>query len=249
MRNGDRLRKSKEGKGRARRALRRLAIVVGILLLAPPAAIVVYRFVPPPGTPLMLIRAAEGAPIVRRWTPLEEIAPSLPKAAIAAEDNLFCRHRGFDWRAVQLALDEWEEEGRLRGASTITMQTAKNLFLWPGQSWLRKGIEAYITAWLEALWPKQRILEVYLNVAEWGPGIYGAEAAARAHFGRSAAELTNRQAALLAAVLPNPRRWSAARPTAYIARRADVIAARVNQLGPLLSCATPRPGSGGGRAR
>lgn len=222
--------------------LRRVAAIGAVFLLAPLALIMLYRFAAPPATPLMLLRAAEGAPTIKSWRPLEEIAPALPKAAIAAEDNLFCRHRGFDWRAVELALEEWETEGRLRGASTITMQTAKNLFLWPGQSWLRKGLEAYIAAWLELLWPKRRILEVYLNVAEWGPGVYGAEAAAQTHFGRSAAELTGRQAALLAAVLPNPLRWSAAEPTAYIARRAEVIARRAGQLGPLLACATPRPG-------
>jgi monofunctional biosynthetic peptidoglycan transglycosylase len=148
------------------------------LLLAPVALFAVYRFVPPPGTPLMLIRLAQGEGLEKRWKPLDEIAPSLAHSVIAAEDNLFCRHGGFDWKQVQAALDEWEEGGRLRGASTITMQTAKNLLLWPGQSWLRKGVEAYLAAWLELLWPKRRILEVYLNVAEWGPGVSATSATA-----------------------------------------------------------------------
>ena len=208
-----------------------------MLLLAPLVVLALYRFVPPPGTPLMLIRLVQGEGLEKRWTPLEGIAPAVAYSAIAAEDNLFCRHDGFDWKAVRLALDEWEEGGRLRGASTITMQTAKNLFLWPGQSWLRKGVEAYLAASMELLWPKRRILEVYLNVAEWAPGVYGAEAAAQAHFGRSADRVSARQAALLAAVLPNPRRWAAGDPTPYIRERAAIVARRVNQLGPLLDCA------------
>jgi monofunctional biosynthetic peptidoglycan transglycosylase len=222
---------------RRRVIIRRIAAAAVVLLLAPIALLAIYRFAPPPGTPLMLIRLIQGEGLAKRWKPLDEIAPALANSVIAAEDNLFCRHGGFDWKQMQLALDEWEEGGRLRGASTITMQTAKNLFLWPGQSWLRKGLEAYLAVWLELLWPKRRILEVYLNVVELGPGVYGAEAAAQAHFGRSAARLTQRQAALLAAVLPNPRRWSAARPTPYIARRADMVIRRIGQLGPLLDCA------------
>ena len=217
--------------------LRKLAVAAAVLMLAPIALIALYRFVPPPGTPLMLIRLAQGQGLERDWVPLERIAPSLASAVIAAEDNLFCRHSGFDWGAIRLALDDWEEGGRLRGASTITMQTAKNLFLWPWQDWLRKGAEAYLAAWLELLWPKRRILEVYLNVAEWGPGVYGAEAASRAQFGRSAARLTESQSALLAAVLPSPLRWSANRPSRQVRRRADMISVRVEQLGPLLDCA------------
>jgi monofunctional glycosyltransferase len=222
---------------RVRAVLRKLAVAAAVLLLAPLVLIVVYRFAAPAGTPLMLIRLAQGEGLSWSWRPLERIAPALARAAIAGEDNLFCRHSGFDWQAVRLALDEWEERGRLRGASTITMQTAKNLFLWPGQSWLRKGAEAYLAAWLELLWPKRRILEVYLNVAEWGPGVYGAEAASRFHFGRSAERLTDSQAAALAAVLPSPLRWSASRPSGHVRRRADTIALRVEQLGPLLQCA------------
>ena len=213
-----------------------LAAASVVFLLAPIALIALYRFVPPPATPLMLIRLSQGHGLEKSWLPLDRIAPELGRAVIAAEDNLFCRHHGFDWQAVRLALDEWEEGGRLRGASTITMQTAKNLFLWPGQSWLRKGAEAYLAAWIELLWPKRRILEVYLNVAEWGPGVYGAEAAAQAHFGRPAGKLSLRQATLLAAVLPSPLRWSPREPSGRVSARASTTAARIAQLGPLLDC-------------
>jgi len=160
---------------------------------------------------------------------------------IAAEDNLFCEHHGFDVDSIRDALVEWTEGGRARGASTISMQTSKNLFLWPGRSALRKALEAYVTAWLEVLWPKHRIMEVYLNIAEWGPGLYGAEAAARHYFGVPAARLSRPQAARLAAVLPNPRAWSPARPTEYIRERAAVLQRRMGQLGPMLSCVGGKP--------
>ena len=164
--------------------------------------------------------------------PLDRVAASVPRAVIASEDNLFCEHSGFDWRAIGDAAEEYAAGRRMRGASTISMQVAKNLFLWPGRDFVRKGIEAYLTVFVELLWSKRRIMEVYLNIAEWGDGIYGVDAAARAHFGKAPAALTPREAALLAAVLPNPREWSPARPTPYIAGRSDVIARRVAQLGP-----------------
>jgi monofunctional biosynthetic peptidoglycan transglycosylase len=160
----------------------------------------------------------------------------VPRAVIASEDNRFCEHSGFDWQAIGDAAEDYASGKRVRGASTLSMQVAKNLFLWPGRDFARKGVEAYITVFIELLWSKRRIMEVYLNIAEWGDGIYGAEAAARAHFGKAAAALTLREAGLLAAVLPNPLDWSPARPTPYIAGRADVIARRVGQLGPLLAC-------------
>jgi monofunctional biosynthetic peptidoglycan transglycosylase len=199
--------------------------------------VALYAVVPPPATPLMLIRAVEGEGWQRDWVPFERIAPALPRAVIAAEDNLFCEHWGFDLQSLRDVVEEYREGERVRGASTITMQTAKNLFLWPGRSMIRKGIEAYLTPYLELLLTKRRILELYLNVAEWGPGVYGAEAAARTHFGRSAAELTEQQAALLAAVLPNPRRFSAGQPSDYIRKRAATLRQRIDQLGPLLDCA------------
>ena len=181
-------------------------------------------------TPLMLLRLADSAGIDRHAVPLALIAPALEKAVIASEDNRFCAHEGIDWYAVDDAIDEYQSEGRLRGASTITMQTARNLFLWPGGGFARKAIEAGLALAIDALWPKRRVIEVYLNAIEWGGGVYGAEAAARLYFKTSAARLTREQAALLAAVLPNPRRWSPARPTRYIAERASAIERRMEAL-------------------
>jgi monofunctional glycosyltransferase len=200
-----------------------------LLLLGPAAIILAYRFLPVPITPLMLIRAPSEHTIEHSWVADEAISRHLKRAVIAAEDARFCQHRGFDWGAIQDAWDEYQSGERevLRGASTITQQTAKNLLLWPGGGFVRKALEAYPTVLLELLWPKRRILETYLNIIEWGPGIYGAEAAARAHFGHTAAKLSEREAALLAAVLPNPRRWSAAAPTEHIQRRASRIQARM----------------------
>jgi monofunctional biosynthetic peptidoglycan transglycosylase len=224
------------------RWLRRAAITAALLLAAgPPLVLLAYRVVPPPVTPLMVIRHFEGEGLRRDWADLDKISPRLRAAVIAAEDNLFCRHRGFDVDALQDAYEDWESGERVRGASTISMQTSKNLLLWPGRSIIRKGLEAYVTAWLELLWTKRRILEVYLNVAEWGPGLYGAEAAARHHFNTSAARLSRRQAALLAAVLPNPREWSAGRPGPYVQRRATALERRMGQLGPLLTCVGGQP--------
>lgn len=213
-----------------------------VLLLGPPVGLVAFRVLPPPVTPLMLIRLAEGEGLTRTWKPLDEIAPQLRAAVIASEDNLFCTHTGFDLNSLQDAVEDWEAGRGTRGASTISMQTSKNLFLWPGRNLVRKGLEAYVTLWMELLWPKTRIAEVYLNIAEWGPGIYGAEAAAQAYFHKPAAKLTRRDAALMAAVLPNPRVWSPAKPTAYIARRSRIIQRRMTQVGPaLLDCVGGEP--------
>jgi monofunctional biosynthetic peptidoglycan transglycosylase len=210
--------------------------VLAVALLAPPALVLTYRFLPPPITPLMVIRLLEGEGLQKDWMPLERIASALPQAVVAAEDNLFCEHSGFDWRSLRGELDAWLAGERARGASTITMQTAKNLFFWPGRSLLRKALEAWITPQIELLWPKQRIMEVYLNIVELGPGIYGADAAARAYFGKAASDLDAREAALLAAVLPNPLQWSPARPTDFVTRRARTIQTRIRQLGPMLAC-------------
>jgi monofunctional biosynthetic peptidoglycan transglycosylase len=151
---------------------------------------------------------------------------------MAAEDQRFREHFGFDLRQIRRALKSYRERGRLRGASTLTMQVARNVYLWLGFSWLRKALEAYYTVLIEILWPKRRIMEVYLNVAEWGPGIFGAQAAARHYFGVDAASLGASQAAALAAVLPNPRRWSAAQPTSYIRRRRNRILRQMPQFQP-----------------
>ncbi|MDE1149198.1 MAG: monofunctional biosynthetic peptidoglycan transglycosylase [Azospirillaceae bacterium] len=186
-----------------------------------------YAVMDPPGTPLMLIRRMQGVP-TRGWTPvaLDHIAPSLQRAVIGAEDSRFCSHHGVDWDAVDAALDEDEDGHKLRGASTISQQTAKNAFLWPGRTWVRKGVEFGFTELIELVWGKRRILEMYLNIVEWGDGIYGAEAASRAYFGVSASALSSSQAAALAAVLPSPRKWSANHPGAYVARRIGILEQR-----------------------
>jgi monofunctional biosynthetic peptidoglycan transglycosylase len=204
--------------------LLRIAIV---LLVALPVLILIYRFLPAPLTPLMVLRQIEGEGLDKRWVDYDAISPNLRRAVLASEDARFCTHHGFDWTEIDAALNDFQSGDRLRGASTITQQTAKNLFLWPG-GWLRKIVEVYPTVLLELLWPKRRILETYLNIAEWGPGIYGAEAASRDYFGRPARLLTAPEAALMAAVLPNPRRWSPAKPTEYIRSRAATIQARMS---------------------
>jgi monofunctional biosynthetic peptidoglycan transglycosylase len=216
---------------------RRLAWVSMILLLGPLALILAYRVLPVPLTPLMLIRAAQGEAMNRDWVPIESIAPALAESVVASEDNLFCREPfGFDVGALRGEAEAWWDGERPRGASTITMQTAKNLFLWPGRDPLRKAIEAWLTPQVALLWPKRRVMEVYLNIVEFGPGIYGAEAAARAFFNKPASALTRREAARLAAVLPSPLTWSAARPSEHVLGRAAIIERRTGQLGPLLDC-------------
>lgn len=210
------------------RRLLRWALVGAFGLVALTVAwALLYRVVPLPGTPLMLIRAVGGAGIERDWEPLEAISPHLARAVIASEDTNFCGHGGFDWSAIETALEDNEEGKSLRGGSTISQQTAKNAFLWPDRTWIRKGAEAWFTLLIESLWPKRRILEVYLNIVEWGDGVYGAEAAARHHFRKPASSLTRREAALLAVVLPSPRRWSPGNPGAYVARRAGIIERRM----------------------
>jgi monofunctional biosynthetic peptidoglycan transglycosylase len=226
--------------GLIRRSLRWLgrALVLFVAITVILAAI--YRFVPPPLTPLMVIRLFEGNWISKDWVSYEEISPNLVRAVIAAEDAGFCAHWGFDFAAIQKALRHNEKSRRLRGGSTISNQTAKNTFLWPGDTtvtrYSRKAVEPYFTLLIEGMWGKQRIIEVYLNVVEMGPGIYGAQAAAQRYFGKSAADLSRREASLLAAVLPDPRQWSPAAPTGYILRRAGTIRQRIDQLGPMLAC-------------
>ena len=222
---------------RSRRWLRFVLWAFAIILAAPAVVVAAYRFLPPPGTPLMLIRVAQGEGWDYRWVDLDAMAPSLPGLVVAAEDNLFCQHWGIDLAAFREQVDAALEGDRPRGASTISMQLAKNLFLWPSRSVVRKGLEFWLTPYVEALLSKRRIVELYLNVVELGPGIYGAEAAAQRHFGVPAARLTQGQASLLAAVLPNPRAWSAAQPGDYVRERATVYRRRAGQLGPdLLGC-------------
>jgi monofunctional glycosyltransferase len=208
-----------------------------VLLLAPALLILLFRFVPPPFTPLMILRLGEGYGLHHAWVPYQQISPFLVQAVVASEDDLFCRERsGFDLDALATQIAAWKRGERPRGASTITMQTARNLLLWPGRDPLRKIIEAWLTPQIALLWPKQRVLEVYLNIIEFGPGIYGAEAAAQQFFGRSAATLTRDEAVRLAVVLPDPLHWSASHPSPYQRERDAIIERRSEQLGALLDC-------------
>lgn len=186
-----------------------------------------YRFAPVSGTTQMGLRHLQGQTVVRTWVPLGEMSPHLIRAVIAAEDTGFCSHPGIDVEAVRKAMGEAQDGGRVRGASTISQQTAKNAFLWSGRDPVRKGLEVWFTGLEELLWPKRRIMEVYLNVAEWGDGTFGAEAAARARFGKSAADLTATEASLLAAVLPSPQKWRVDPPGPYVASRARTLRGRM----------------------
>lgn len=204
------------------------ALFVALMTLA-------YRFVAPVST-LMLGSAVQGS-VQRQWVPLGRISPGLQRAVIVAEDARFCQHGGIDWEAVRRAFDRNNARGRVtHGASTLTMQVAKNLFLWNGRFWVRKAMEAPIALWIDFTLPKRRVLEIYLNTAEWGEHLYGAEAAARHYFGRPAAQLTPEQAALLAAALPNPKARNPARPSAYHREQAGTIRARMASGGADLSC-------------
>ncbi len=200
--------------------LRRLGQgLVGVMSLVL-LAIGLFALVDPPTTPYMLAEGKRLGGVAQEWVGMEEIAPVMARAAVAAEDADFCLHWGLDVGAIRAAM----AEGGDRGASTISQQVVKNVYLWHGRSWLRKALEAGLTPLMEAVWTKRRILEVYLNVAEFGEGVFGVEAAAQYHFGVTAAELTERQAALLAAVLPDPKGRSASNPSDYVTRRAAAIA-------------------------
>ena len=207
---------------------RRIAVAAALLLIVfPPALTVGYKFVPPPLTILMIERLFQGHGLDKHWRGLDDISPALPSAVIAAEDARFCQHHGFDFAAMRAAaLHNERRPGKVRGGSTISQQTAKNVFLWPSRDYVRKGLEAWFTVLEEAIWGKRRILEVYLNVVEWGQGIYGAEAAAERYFGKDAADLTPVEAARLAAILPDPLKWKAVHPGRYVQRRSASIVAR-----------------------
>ncbi|HWB48501.1 MAG TPA: monofunctional biosynthetic peptidoglycan transglycosylase [Stellaceae bacterium] len=214
-----------------RRAGRILLLVIGGFLTASVVLVALYREVPPPATPLMLLRLTDGHGIDKDWRRLAAISPHLVHAVMAGEDAKFCQHHGFDWPAIRDAWRRYRAGARkLRGASTISMQTAKNVFLWPGRDWLRKGFEAYFTVLIELVWGKARIIEIYLNVVEWGPGVYGAQAAAEFYFHKSAAALGPEEAARLAAILPDPLKWSASRPNREVIERAAFIRAQMPDL-------------------
>lgn len=187
-------------------------------------------------TPLMSIRNSEmkaagnGEKCIHNWVPLEEISPHMPVAVIASEDQLFTLHHGFDYKAIQQALKEAEEGKRHRGASTISQQTAKNVFLWPSSTWTRKAFEVYFTFLIEHIWTKERIMEVYLNSIEMGEGIYGIDAVAHEHFNCKASELTREQCALIAATLPNPIKYSSKNPSSYMLKRQKEILKQMNYV-------------------
>lgn len=202
------------------------------LLVVPVLGVAIYRFAPPPITILMVERVIQGRGLDRRWMPLRQMSSALPSAAIAAEDARFCEHHGFDFGAIQAAMrHDASGSGRLRGGSTISQQTAKNVFLWPERSWLRKGLEAWFTVLIEAIWGKPRIMEVYLNTVEMGPGLYGVDAAARRDFHVSASQVTPAQAARLIAILPSPLKWRAIDPGPYVRRRSVRIDAGEGAVG------------------
>ena len=222
----------KRGKGRAggrkhhpwlRRVALALLIIAGALLLS----IVVFRFVNPPITPVMLVDKLRGATLKRQWVPLDKISPDLRLAAVSSEDGQFCAHWGVDWGAVRDAVKAAHSLKGVRGASTIPMQTAKNLYLWNERSYVRKALEVPLAYLITAIWPKRRMMEVYLNIAQWGPGLYGAEAASRYYFGKPASALTQREAVLLAAALPNPRLRNPAKPSRRMLLVANAVERRM----------------------
>jgi monofunctional biosynthetic peptidoglycan transglycosylase len=218
------------------RLMRALLVVLIVALVLPYLLVPLYRVVNPVSTP-MLWRWLTGARVERSYVPIERMAAALPLAVLTAEDARFCIHSGIDWQQIMDAIDEADDLSEARGASTITQQTAKNLFLWSGRSFVRKGLEAPLALWMELVLPKRRILEIYLNVAEWGPdGRFGAEAAARWAFGKAARDLTAREAALLAAILPNPVIRSARQPGPAVRRLAAVYETRSARAGSIAGC-------------
>lgn len=208
--------------------------------------VLVYRFVPVPATPLMAIRAAqaEGDHSIRHeWVNIEDISKAMQLAVISSEDQNFLEHNGFDYDAIKKAYKNNQSGMRIKGGSTISQQTAKNVFLWPGRSWPRKGLEAYFTFLIENLWSKERILEVYLNSIEMGDGVYGVQAAANYWFDKDAGSLTSHEAAAIAVILPNPRKYKATPRTAYLESRKQWVLRQMNNLGELNFSKNDQPGN------
>jgi monofunctional biosynthetic peptidoglycan transglycosylase len=225
---------------RPRSGLSRLAsavLVVALALLVLPYLLVpLYRIATPVST-LMLARWLTGRNVVRTYMPIGRLAPILPLSVLVAEDDRFCSHHGIDWQEIHAAIEQAGDISEARGGSTITQQTAKNLFLWPGRSFLRKALEFPLALWIDFVLPKRRIMEIYLNIAQWGPnGEFGAEAGARTAFGKSAADIDRREAALLAAILPNPVRRNARRPGPGVHRLAGIYEARARNASALAGC-------------
>ena len=208
-------------------------------------SVILFRFVPIPLTPLMLIRCVEQKvdgkelKLYKDWVSFDKISPNLQLAVVCSEDQNFIQHNGFDFKAIEKAMDYNENHSKKRGASTISQQTAKNLFLWPGRSWIRKGLEVYFTFLIETFWSKERIMEVYLNVIEMGDGVYGAEAMSSLYFNKKAINLSKSEAALIAAVLPNPRKFSIARPSPYIRKRQAWIVRQMGYWGGVINYDAP----------
>ena len=221
---------------RAFRWLRTIALVVLVLILLPYLIAPFYRFVDPVST-VMLWRRLTGLRVERTVVSLDRVSPSLPRAVISAEDGSFCTHHGIDWRGLREAFYEADDISEMRGGSTITQQVAKNLFLWPGRSYLRKALELPLAVWIDLVLPKRRIIEIYLNIAEWGPtGEFGAEAGARHAFAKSVRQVTAREAAVMAAVLPGPRARSARAPSANVRRLAGIYEARAARFEARTTC-------------
>ena len=223
---------------RSRPWMRGVFYGLAVLALWPIVMTLVYAVVPPPVSNLMILRLFTGNGLTKDWVALDQISPHLPRAVIASEDARFCEHNGVDWIEFQEVVDEVfdDDEGPIRGASTIPMQTAKNLFLWDGRNVIRKGLELPVALWMDLVWSKRRMIEIYLNIVEWAPGVYGAEAASQLHFKKSAAKLSRREAALLAAVLPNPIKRKAGKPSKRVSAIAKRIMIRMNGMGPYLTC-------------
>jgi len=215
------------------RILRNLIILFFVLSIS---WVVLARFIPVYITPLMVIRTAESLfdgktpKNSKKWVPVEKISHNMIQAVVASEDNMFLKHHGFSFTDISKAIKHNQKGKRIRGGSTISQQTAKNVFLWPQRSYLRKGLEAYFTVLIELIWTKERIMEVYLNVIEMGDGIYGVQAASLEHFGKNASELNKSQAALIAACLPNPRKYDARNPSGYIMRRKSKIVSLMGKI-------------------
>ena len=228
---------AKANKSRSARPLKRIVIVLGVLLLMPPLEVLLVRFVDPPRTRPMLLHQIGGLfsraprrPLLYRWVDLPRVPETFLKHVWISEDQRFFQHDGFDWKEIDTAIERAERRGTpVRGASTITMQCARSIFLWQGRSWIRKGIEAYYTFWMETLLSKRRIMELYVNVIEVGRGIYGVEAGAQHYFGVTAPRLTREQSALLAVVLPNPKGWNPAKPGVALRNRQQRILYRERQ--------------------
>ena len=231
----------KAARSRTRWVYHIVSVLLGVTVVMPIALLLLFRFVPVPATPQMAATALGGQQVHYRWVEADAISPMLGRAVIASEDQKFCSHHGFDWDSINSALRAHDRGRPLRGASTISQQTARTLVLLPTRSWIRKGMEAYITVLMEALWPKKRILTAYLNLANWGHGNFGAEAAAQAYFETSAAKLTPAEASRLAAILPDPEEWRAARPGPYVASRSVKVVSRMAEVrrDDLDSCVRP----------